>query len=494
MTTVAIVNDGREIGRVTWDGERVVMDGGAEALLGSGVRVVDESLAELAPDSEAYVQRLPVCLAGTRVWAEPREDVEPVRAYIESQHPRDPGGEGGGQWIKKGTTAAGKGTMLTDEEVDSIVDDVLGPEEPKGVLGEDYLNEVEPRPPDEEVVSVTGRTLKEGDRFWIPGGQYEVVRDAGGLGRYVTVRDLETGREMIMKASQKVDVRKADFPDAAKRAERAARGAPMHVEGELGKVFSSTLGKTNPITVAAQEASDDLAQAGIVFPDNLTKIPLKETRARGTGGQFVWTMNRSTGEVSGTLQVNKALTSREEMPSTIHHEVGHYLDMIAIPQAAARVGYAPGVEPAPVRLSAQSYASLVRHPEIAGPVMDAIDASAAGQRLADMQNRTSQYAIIRNRPGMEGETAQYPVDRGHVRYVNDSSEKFARAYEQYISTKVGKRADYFARQQAHAADDYYLEPGEDAKGFYAWYWDPEDFKPISAEFDKMFARLGWSKS
>jgi hypothetical protein len=40
------------------------------------------------------------------------------RAYVESQHPRDPGGEGGGQWIKKGTTAADEGLEVakTDDE------------------------------------------------------------------------------------------------------------------------------------------------------------------------------------------------------------------------------------------------------------------------------------------------------------------------------------------------------------------------------------------
>jgi predicted ABC-type ATPase len=35
---------------------------------------------------------------------------EKARAYVESEHPRDPGGPGGGQWIKKGTTAAGAAT------------------------------------------------------------------------------------------------------------------------------------------------------------------------------------------------------------------------------------------------------------------------------------------------------------------------------------------------------------------------------------------------
>jgi hypothetical protein len=108
VTTVAIVNDGREIGRVTWDGEQVVMAGLAERLL-QDVRVVDSSLAELAPDSEEYVERLPVCLAGTRVWAEPRNGDEGARAaWDESKHPRDPGGEHGGEFIEKGTSAPGK--------------------------------------------------------------------------------------------------------------------------------------------------------------------------------------------------------------------------------------------------------------------------------------------------------------------------------------------------------------------------------------------------
>jgi predicted ABC-type ATPase len=111
MRTVSIVNDGREIGQVVWDGNKVVMSGAAQAVLNSGVRVVDEELAELEPASEAYVERLPLCLAGTRVWAEPLDAREAARReilrYVESQHPRDPGGKDGGRWIKKGTTAAG---------------------------------------------------------------------------------------------------------------------------------------------------------------------------------------------------------------------------------------------------------------------------------------------------------------------------------------------------------------------------------------------------
>jgi hypothetical protein len=38
------------------------------------------------------------------------------RAYVESQHPRDPGGEGGGQWIPKGTTAADEGFVSPGKE------------------------------------------------------------------------------------------------------------------------------------------------------------------------------------------------------------------------------------------------------------------------------------------------------------------------------------------------------------------------------------------
>lgn len=54
-----------------------------------------------------------------------------VRAagYIEAEHPRDPGGEGGGRWIKKGTSAADGWDAKVDDAFDNaVVEPIIDPE------------------------------------------------------------------------------------------------------------------------------------------------------------------------------------------------------------------------------------------------------------------------------------------------------------------------------------------------------------------------------
>jgi len=58
-------------------------------------------------DDDARLERFPPGF--------PMTGDEGTRAYVEAQHPRDPGGEGGGQWITKGTVAADENA---DEEYD----------------------------------------------------------------------------------------------------------------------------------------------------------------------------------------------------------------------------------------------------------------------------------------------------------------------------------------------------------------------------------------
>lgn len=141
MRSVAIVHDGKDIGQVTWDGEQVLMDGAAQAVLESGVQVVAPGGARVSPDTEEFVARLPYCLAGSRVWAEPRDSAllaavsqdamlelhrtralerargglrlapKPVASsptWDETKHPREPAGtEKGGEFAPKGSTYYG---------------------------------------------------------------------------------------------------------------------------------------------------------------------------------------------------------------------------------------------------------------------------------------------------------------------------------------------------------------------------------------------------
>jgi hypothetical protein len=399
--------------------------------------------------SRAHWNKLPVAAAAPWLGEGKRAGFDPNQA-------RDPGGEGGGEWVYEESTPSA-----------------------------DFLTQV------------TGRRLKVGDRFWITSGgrtsEYRVSRD---IGQYLRVVRMSDGRQMMLKRGVKVDVLKTDFPEAAKA---ATRPVPMHVKGELGKVFSRTPGKTNPVTLAAQEASDELAAIGITLPEPIPEMGLKITKAGGVSGQFRMQKGKG-GAVAADMFIRQ--DADEAMASTVHHEFGHYLDGMVLPYETPGVSYAPGVEPP--RRGFVEDASSIRNPDVTGPVMDAIDSSRAAQRRADMANRPRQYAVIRDvttstqindEPRVtETSRKQYPIDGNQVRYLDSPSEKFARAYEQYVSTKAGKRSDYYAKGAAYALDDYYLEPGEDSKGFYGWYWDDEDFKPIEREMDAMFRRLGWSKS
>jgi len=338
--------------------------------------------------------------------------------------------------------------------------------------------------PDDEIIEVTGRSLKVGDKFTDSRGrQYEVTESGGGLARYVRVKNLETGQVQIMKSSQKVKVRAGDHPAAARRLRKPPTRA---VEGELGKVFSSTPAAKNPIAVGANIASRELGNV-LELPDNLPQMPLKETRSQTAGAYF--THSAVTLEPMG-MSVNKGdQRDIDRMPSNIHHETGHYIDISVLGKQ-------------------QGYASYVRDPEVAGPVMDAIDRSQAVARINAMNDDPARrsrgettYGIVMN--AGDPYEKRYAPDYTHLSYLSSSHEKFARAFEQYVSTKNGARLDDYRRGAALPVDHYdYTGPAEsrgqtgvdaDSRAFYGWYWQPEDFAPISAAFDEMFGRLGWSK-
>lgn len=339
--------------------------------------------------------------------------------------------------------------------------------------------------PDDELIEVTGRSLKVGDKFTDRyGTQYEVAESGSGLARYVRVRNLETGQVQIMRSSQKVQVRAGDHPAAARRLRKPPTRA---VEGELGKVFSSTPAAKNPISVGANIASRELGNV-IELPADVPKMPLKETRSQTVGSYFTHS-TRILGLNPIGMSVNKGDQSDiDRMPSNIHHETGHYLD-ISVLGGAGR------------------YASEARLPEVAGPVMDAIDGSQAVARINAMRDDPARksrgettYGIVMN--AGDPYEKRYAPDYKHLSYLSSPTEKFARAFEQYVSTKNGARLDDYRRGAALPLDHYtYTGPSEsrsqgidpDSRAFYGWYWQPEDFAPISAAFDEMFGRLGWSR-
>lgn len=328
-------------------------------------------------------------------------------------------------------------------------------------------------PSGDDRITVTGRSLKPGDTFYDSmGRQWTVDADQGdsGLSRYVRVTG-QDGETRIMRRSSRVLVRAGDFPAAARRQQQQNTS---HVTGPYG-VFDKTPGPGSAVTKVANIASSE-AGTFLEFPKDMPRIgALKETRSMTMGGQYSHTGGQKQSGQWISLRRDSDQTKLEAV-SAMHHEFGHHLDISVLQQ---NVG------------ARYEMASKVRDPAVAGPVMDAIEQSAAGRRISAMLedvplSRGGQYRqVVGDR--------SYAPDRAHLRYVAQPTEKFARAYEQYVATKVGQRLDYYHGNAAMPLHDTTLDPGESMMGFYGWYWDPEDFKPISDEFDRMFGRLGWLK-
>jgi hypothetical protein len=67
----------------------------------------------------------------------------------------------------------------------------------------------------------------------------------------------------------------------------------------------------------------------------------------------------------------------------------------------------------------------------------------------------------------------------YYEYLAGESETFARAFTQYVAIKSGDPALISQLQMGQ-------------KGTVPKFWSDDEFKPIMAEFDKMFIDLGWA--
>lgn len=515
---------------VAWGYWRDIADGElADAALG----LADAELVAAAWD-ESRVRRYP---RGTRVEG-PRgggrfAPKETTAVENEVEEPTSPVGMG--EVAPAGTPIAvlvegnrfwlgGKEHQVIRWDGDRIVVETAG-EGVERTLPVGFSSAMAEAPPAESRITVTGRSLKPGSRFWVQdryGNVEEYVvptegpgaeRSASGLSRYVTVERVTDGKRQIMKRSVKVLVDPADFPAAAKR---AAAVSVSHVTGQYGAIFEKSPGKGAAVTKGMNEASAELTEIGVTLPADMPKISaLKETKALTMGGVFHAEVSRASGAVvpeKTHIAIRRVDETAADMRDTSHHEVGHYLDFMVLgnqsPEAAS--GGVPYFE---------RYASSIRDPQVAGPVMDAIDRSEAWKRIETMTAESDRYSIVSNR-GDQYERA-WPIDRQHLTYLRDPTERFARAWEQYVATRVGDKrgltefAPRMARYRSGAAApasvtklvgstsyrsgeapipvSEYESMTDDHHSFYGWYWTEDDFRPIADEFDAMLRRLGWLK-
>lgn len=251
-------------------------------------------------------------------------------------------------------------------------------------------------------------------------------------------------------------------------------------------MFSQSPGAGSKVTKAATVASKE-AGSILTIPDGvMTPIPLKETRSMSFGGSISVAVSDTREYIPKMVNLRAGDETPMGMRDNMHHEMGHFIDYDGMDTEIGQT------------------ASVTRDPLVAGPVMDAIDNSRAWERIRTMRESSNPHAAEGYSIVVHAGTPQerrMSVDRSHLDYLADPTEKFARAYEQYVATKVGGGdATRLARYRDGTAapldvTDFRSDgTGPSYRSFYGWYWDDEDFKPIATAFDEMFGRAGWLKN
>ena len=204
-----------------------------------------------------------------------------------------------------------------------------------------------------------------------------------------------------------------------------------------------TVGKTRKykhVEKGVYNALDDIEKV-IRIPDHGHNIPLKITRLSNANGNFEY---YTTGDPI-KININNLLNAAEAN-STSLHEFGHYIHRQAINNNDIGIS------------------------NIMQPVIDALHKTRAHSQIVD--------AIRTGTITYQGRDIR--IDRKYARYSESPRELFARAFNQYIANKTGNTAVITELAQNSQLHNYY-----------PYQWEPDDFKDVMIEMDKMFSKLGW---
>lgn len=172
--------------------------------------------------------------------------------------------------------------------------------------------------------------------------------------------------------------------------------------------------------------------------------------SRGHNGTFF-----SGRTPNGTIGLN----AKRARPTTAVHEAAHAMDF----QMFANKGVEAQGMQSKLRFGSEQAAADTKH-TLRG-WYDSVMGSNAIQRIKDEYNhRTGRLA-------QEG----YRIKAGHVKYLSDPCELFARSYEQWIALRTGKPE---------------LKSSLTSNTMSGSYWPDDEFEPIAAEFDKVFGIEG----
>ncbi len=193
----------------------------------------------------------------------------------------------------------------------------------------------------------------------------------------------------------------------------------------------------------------------------LPTVPVKTSSGTRTLGGYRQKVNRYTGEV---LERDILISSKSShIEHTLIHEIGHLLDYEGVNTPGAPAGKSAI---AGVRYTAGNITAKLR---------EKLENSAAYKSLQDLSRRHSVTVT-----GLDAKEYKYAVDPNFVYYLLDPKELWARAYTQYITVRS---KDPVLLEQLNLL--------RKQERVYKSTWDDVDFEPIAAEFDDMFAQLGW---
>ncbi|MDD3154922.1 MAG: phage minor head protein [Victivallaceae bacterium] len=215
---------------------------------------------------------------------------------------------------------------------------------------------------------------------------------------------------------------------------------------------------SNALLVKAKNAEvNDSVRAAIAAVDSVhgdgqlaqnTTIFGKSLRI-GLQGETVW-------KPGGKYYLNIS-NGADRKALTCLHELGHFLDW-------------SGLSDAPTR----GKTATISHPML--------------EEWRNAVKKTETYKILKKRCDQlekkDKKTKEEKEDLKHYRYLLSPEELFARGYAQYIA---GKCSDVKIKEEL----DKELKSGYCRA--YHTQWDPEDFKIVSASFDKLFLAKGWIK-
>jgi SPP1 gp7 family putative phage head morphogenesis protein len=237
----------------------------------------------------------------------------------------------------------------------------------------------------------------------------------------------------------------------------AASRQPVRPVGPAGTPVSAALqlpkGKYGQSLQVTLDAIDKVHGDG-----PLPTIPVEATSSRGRQGAF-W-VNTRTGEA---LKIT--VSRNADAPAfTLAHEAGHFLDAYGVNVGGAiRGASASGSNEAAIKEWRQAVVNSRATKELKGTYIK----GSVPVTLPD------------------GVKTTYPVDARYIQYVLGTDEQWARSYAQYVAVRSG---DPTLLAQLNTVRDRH-----NGQVYYATQWADDDFEPIAAAFDTLFAQLGWRR-